>query len=138
MKTYQKIIYMLAAGFALSAFLSCTPEEEPTNDLYFEGPNLSDVLFGYYADHYTDTYAVSDGKVEIRAEYEFYSSWGCLSYYLAVENAVSKTVEDKTAAEVLNAPDEVASAAESYFTEKYDWLALKIRHLRFTQVTQIE
>ncbi len=139
MKKYQKIIFILVAGALLMFLCACTPEEpEPTKDFNFEGPNLSDLLFNYYADHYTDTYVVSDGRVEIRAEYEFYSAWGCLSYYLAVENAVSKTVKDKTVAEVLSAPADAADAAENYFIEKYDWLSLKIRYLRFTQVTQIE
>ena len=138
MKKYQRIIYLLLALLALISLTSCAPEEEPSDNLYFEGPNLSDILFNYYADHYTDTYTVQDGKVEIRAEYEFYSSWGCLSYYLAVENAIAKTVENLTIAEILAAPDETASSAEACFFEKYDWLKLKIRSLQFTQVMQIE
>lgn len=56
-------------------FISCTPEENPPHDFNYEGPKLSDILFNYYADHYTDAYVVSAGKVKIRAEDEFYSSW---------------------------------------------------------------
>lgn len=138
MKKYQRIIYILLALLALIGLTACSPDEEPADNLYFEGPNLSDVLFDYYADHYTDTYTVQDGKVEIRAEYEFYSSWGCLSYYLAVENAVRNTVEDLTIGELTAAPEKIATASETYFDEKYSWLKLKIRNLKFTKITRIE
>ncbi len=139
MKKHAKIIvYLLPAVFLLMA-VSCKPQEvPPPNDFYFDGPNISDVLFGYYADHYTDTYVLADGKAEIRAEYEFFSAWGCLSYYIPLENAVATTVKDYTFAELAAAPDSAAATAESYFTEKYDWLSLRIRLLRFTNIQKVE
>lgn len=58
---------------------------------------------------------------------------GSLSYYLTVENAVSATVKNL----VVSEPEAVAAVADHYFTEKYDWLKLKIRNLKFTEITPL-
>lgn len=133
----KKFVFLLL----LTMLFSCSPGEPivkpKPDDLNFDGPNIGEVLFDYFSDYYVDTYVIADGKVEIRAEYEFFSSWGCISYYLAVEKAVSETVKDATLQDLTTNPQHFAELAESYFYERYDWLKMKIRNLQFTQITAI-
>ena len=110
------------------------PPRQNREELNFEGRNLSDFLFTYYADHYTDTYTVSDGQVQIVAEYEFFSSWGCITYYLAVEKAIRINVANLTAEQVITGKAQVAKQTETWFTERYSKLAIKIRNLKFKEV----
>ncbi len=112
------------------------PPRQNREELNFEGKNLSDFLFTYYADHYTDTYTVSDGQVQIVAEYEFFSSWGCITYYLAVEKAIRINVANLTAEQVIANKAQVAKQTETWFTERYAKLAIKIRNLKFKEVTR--
>ena len=132
----KKLLLLLA-----TMLFACSPgekiETQHREDLNFEGPNLSDFLFDYFTDHYTDTYTIADGKVEIRAEYEFFSSWGCISYYLTVEKAISETIKDANFLELTENPQHFADLAEKYFHDRYDWLKMKIRNLQFTQISKI-
>ena len=113
------------------------PPRQNREELNFEGRNLSDFLFTYYADHYTDTYTVSDGQVQIVAEYEFFSSWGCITYYLAVEKAIRLNVADLTTEQLVADKAQAAKQTEKWFTERYAKLAIKIRNLRFTKGTPV-
>lgn len=67
----MKKFCLLATAVCILLCASCSPGEpiphQSYEDLDFEGPNISDLLFDYFADYYTDTYAIADGKVEIRA-----------------------------------------------------------------------
>lgn len=133
---------LLAAAVCVLLCASCSPGEpiphQSYEDLDFEGPNISDLLFDYFADYYTDTYAIADGKVEIRAEYEFFSSWGCISYYLAIEQSVSESVKDATFQNLTDNPQHFADLTESYFEDRYDWLEMKIRYLKFTRIDNLQ
>lgn len=131
----------LAVLMVLGFTSSCKPEDPtPTQkreDLNFNGKNLSDVLFTYYADHYTDTYTVSNGQVQIEAEYEFFSSWGCITYYIAVEKAVRENVSSLSAEQLIADKKQVAQQTEKWFMNRYSKLALKIRNLKFKQITPV-
>lgn len=128
---------LMVVGFTSA----CTPEDSPRRqnkeDLNFEGKNLSDVLFTYFSDHYTDTYTIADGTVQIEAEYEFFSSWGCITYYLAVEKAIRVNVSALTTERLVANKAQVAKQTEKWFMERYSKLAIKIRNLKFKQITPV-
>ncbi len=113
-------------------FVSCGKEED--EEPYSPGS----LLFDYYADAYTDTYTLQDGKVEIRAEYEAYSTWSKFLYYLRIEQSIRLSLQDLTTAEVLNNPDAAARMAEAYFNRKFTPRRYKIRKFRFDHVRLIE
>lgn len=137
----KKILILCCLSVLFCTFFSCG-EKEPTRqalkDLIFDGENLGDFLFEYFDDHYTDTYAVSDGKVEIRVDYQFFSSWGCISYYIRIERSIRKTIEHLTVQEVIENSDLLALQTEYYFTSRYAVLRLKLKDFHFTSVTQVE
>lgn len=123
---------------------ACKPEDpmprqnqQNREDLNFEGKNLSDVLFTYFSDHYTDTYTIADGEVQIVAEYEFFSSWGCITYYIAIEKAIRTNVASLTSEQLIAGKAQAAKQTEKWFMERYSKLAIKIRNLSFKQITPV-
>lgn len=136
----KKFLFIL-----MSLFLSCTmlsacdrTELDPVKNFEYEGPNLTDILFDYYAYHYTDTYQTIDQSLEIRADFEFYSTWGVLSYILPLEHAISKTVINYESAYVLDHPEETAVEAQQLFIGMYGPWKLKIRKLTFSEIVPIK
>lgn len=122
---------------------ACKPEnpeprqnQQNREDLNFEGKNLSDVLFTYFSDHYTDTYTIADGEVQIVAEYEFFSSWGCITYYIAIEKAIRTNVAALTSEQLIAGKAQVAKQTETWFMNRYSKLAIKIRNLQFKEITR--
>jgi len=126
----KKLFYILIACGIV--FVSCTKEEDD------DPQSLGDLLFDYYADTYTDTYSLQDGQVEIKAEYEAYSTWSKFLYYLRIEKSIRESLQDLTTAEVLNNPDAAARRAEAYFNQKNARWRYKIRKFRFDYVRLVE